>query len=186
MSLWDTEDLTNAQINTTYMPELFYATHTAAHADQRVRAEMLGFQAGIKHESNGEPDPDSRNINYAYAQPTLYFGDTNGVSGQIGPLVRVYFSQSDDNPDIEDYLGYFGLDGVLRFGRGWQVAASGRIGADPGKGAVQIDVSYPLKRFIGGQVDTFAHVQYFNGFGESIRTYNEHDQMLRVGISFVR
>ena len=186
MSLWDTEDLSDASIDTTYMPELFYATHTAPHAHHRVGGETLGFQAGIRHESNGESDSDSRNVNYAYVQPTLYFGDPDGISGQIGPLVRVYFSESEDNPDIENYLGYFGLDGTLRFGHGWQIAALGRIGAHPGKGAIQVDVSYPLKQFIGGKVDTFFHVQYFNGFGESIHTYDEHDQKLRFGVSFIR
>ena len=75
MSLWDTEDLSDTSIDTTYMPEVFYATHTAPHAHRQVGAETLGFQAGIRHESNGETDPDSRNVNYAYVQPTLYFGD---------------------------------------------------------------------------------------------------------------
>ena len=78
------------------------------------------------------------------------------------------------------------LHGALRLGRGLQVTAAGRIGRDADRGALQVDVSYPLRQLIGGQVDTFLHVQYFNGFGESLLTYREHHQTLRVGISFVR
>jgi outer membrane phospholipase A len=185
-SLWDVEDPSQSTIDTTFMPELFFATHTAPRAHEQLRAAALGFQAGVQHESNGQSGEDSRNVNYVYAQPTLYFGDPDGVSGQIGPRFRAFFAESDDNPDIPVYYGHLELHGALRFGRGLQVAAIGRIGENADRGAIQIDVSYPLKQQIGGEVDVFLHVQYFNGFVESLLTYQEHHETIRVGISFVR
>jgi outer membrane phospholipase A len=185
-SLWDVEDPSQSTIDTTYMPELFFATATPPREHERLRASAIGFQAGVQHESNGRSGEESRNVNYVYAQPTLYFGDPDGVSGQIGPRFRAFFAESDDNPDLPDYYGHLGLHGALRFGRGLQIAATGRIGENADRGAIQIDVTYPLKKHIGGDVDTFLHVQYFNGFTESLLTYREHHETIRVGISFVR
>jgi outer membrane phospholipase A len=185
-ALWDVEDPSRSTIDTTFMPELFFATLTAQRAHERLGSSALGFQAGVQHESNGRPGEDSRNVNYVYAQPTLYFGDPDGISGQFGPRFRAFFSESNDNPDIPDYYGRLEMHGALRLGRGLQLAATGRVGENADRGAFQLDLTYPLKHFIGGEVDTFLMVQYFNGFAESLLTYQEHHQTLRVGISFVR
>ena len=185
-ALWDVEDPSRSTIDTTFMPELFYATHTAPRAHERLRAATLGFQAGVQHESNGRPGEDSRNVNYVYAQPTLYFGDPDDLSGQLGVRLRAYFAESADNPDIPDYYGHADLYASLRFGRGLQVAAAGRIGERGDRGAIQVDLTYPLKQYVGGEVDTYLLVQYFNGFAESLLTYREHQQTLRVGVAFVR
>ena len=185
-ALWDVEDPAESTVDTTFMPELFYATHTLPRAHERLTATTLGFQGGVQHESNGRPGEASRNVNYVYAQPTLYFGDSEGLNGRVGTRVRLYFSESDDNPDISDYYGHADLYAALRWQRGLQVAAAGRIGESGDRGAIQIDVTYPLKQYVGGEVDTFLHIQYFNGFAESLLTYREHQQTLRVGVAFVR
>jgi outer membrane phospholipase A len=185
-ALWDVEDPSRSTIDTSFMPELFFATHTPPRAHEQLRAATLGFQAGVQHESNGRTGEDSRNVNYAYAQPVVYLGDPDGISGQVGARVRAYFAESDDNPDIPDYYGHADAYAAVRFGRGLQVAAAGRIGESGDRGAIQVDVTHPLKRYVGGDVGTFLHVQYFNGFAESLLTYREHHQTIRVGIAFVR
>jgi outer membrane phospholipase A len=186
MSLWDVEDPSKSTIDTTYMPELFFATHTPPWAQEDVHSAALGIQAGVQHESNGRPGEDSRNVNYFYAQPTLYLGNPGTVSGQVGVRARAYFSGVNDNPDIAEFYGNLAFYAALRFGRGFQLAAEARPGDDWERGALQLDLTYPLKRYVGGPVDTFLHVQYFNGFAESLLTYREHHQALRVGVSIVR
>jgi outer membrane phospholipase A len=185
-ALWDVENPSQTTLDITHMPELFFATHTLPRGDARLGSTALGFQFGVQHESNGRPGEESRNVNYLYAQPALFFGSREGLSGEIGPKVRAYFSDSGGNADIAEFYGHVELYAALRVADGLQVAATGRLGDAGDKGAIQVDVTYPLKRYIGGQVDTFFHVQYFNGFGESLLEYNEHHQRIRAGISFVR
>jgi outer membrane phospholipase A len=186
MSLWDVQNPSKSTIDTTYMPELFFATHTPPWAQEDVHSAALGIQAGVRHESNGRPGEDSRNVNYFYAQPTLYLGDPGTVSGQLGVRARAYFSGLSDNPDIAEFYGNLAFYAALRFGRDLQLAVEARPGDDWERGAVQVDLTYPLKRYVGGPVETFLHVQYFNGFAESLLTYREHHQALRIGVSFVR
>jgi phospholipase A1 len=185
-ALWDVESPSQTTLDITHMPELFFATHTLPRRDGRLGTTVMGFQFGVQHESNGRPGLESRNVNYLYMQPALFFGTPQGLNGEIGPKLRAYFSGSGDNPDIAEYYGHVDLYGALRVANGLQAAATGRLGDDGDKGAIQLDLSYPLKRYIGGEVDTFFHVQYFNGFGESLLEYNEHSQSIRAGVSFVR
>jgi outer membrane phospholipase A len=186
MSLWDIENPSKSTVDTTFMPEFFFATHTPPLALEEVHTAALGLQAGVQHESNGRPGEASRNINYFYAQPTLYLGDPKSVSGQFGVRARTYFSGLNDNPDIAEFYGNVGFSAAVRFAGNLQLAAEVRPSDDWERGAVQVDLTYPLKRYVGGPVDTFLHVQYFNGFAESILTYRDHHQTLRVGVSFIR
>ena len=185
VALWDVEEPSQTTLDTTFQPELFYATHTRPRELKRIGSTALGLQAGVKHESNGRSGPESRNVNYVYAQPTFFFGQ-QALHGEIGPRIRGYFADADDNPDINEYIGQFELHGALRFGDGLHIDAIGRLGEDGSKGAVQFDITYPLRPLIGGGVDTYFHVQYFNGFAETLLDYREHHQTIRAGISFVR
>ncbi len=68
----------------------------------------------------------------------------------------------------------------------WQVAATGRVGTS-GKGAVQVDFTYPLDRLFLRSFDAFVHVQVFNGWGESLRTYDQRlPWQVRIGIAVIR
>jgi outer membrane phospholipase A len=183
MSLWDITELGKATIDTTYMPEAFYSTRTPPFEARRFGASALGFQVGVQHESNGRSGEASRNVNYVYFQPTVYFGDSKRVHGEFAPKAKVYFGPQEDNPDIEDFLGYVEIFGALRFGDDLNVTGTGRVGGDPGKGSFQLDVTYPLNRF---RIDAYLQLQYFNGYAESLLGYREHHQEIRLGVGFVR
>ena len=51
---------------------------------------------------------------------------------------------------------------------------------------MQVDLSYPLRPLVVVGGDIYFHVQYVNGFAESLLDYREHRQTLRAGVSFVR
>lgn len=183
VSLWDISNPQEANIDTTFMPEAFFATRTPPFEARRLGASALGFQIGVQHESNGRSGEDSRNVNYVYVQPSVYFGDPDKVHGEFSPKGRVYFGKQTDNPDIEDFMGYVELFGALRFGDGLHITATGRIGENADKGSVQLDATYPLNRF---RLDAYFQVQYFNGFAETLLGYREHQQEIRLGVGFVR
>jgi outer membrane phospholipase A len=183
MSLWDIQEPGAATIDTTYMPELFFATQTPPVDVPGFAATGVGLQTGFQHESNGRSRAASRNANYFYVQPTVFFGDRDALHGELAIKGRVFFATLRGNPDLEDYYGHAELFGAVRFGDGLHVTATGRLGDHPDRGAFQLDVTYPLRKL---RLDAYLHLQYFNGYTESLLEYNKHHQAIRLGVSFVR
>jgi outer membrane phospholipase A len=74
----------------------------------------------------------------------------------------------------------------LGWGRGLLLSATGRLGDDANRGALQLDLSYPLMRFLYGNVGLYLYAQYFLGYGESLLRYNERSSALRFGFALFR
>ena len=57
MSLWDIQEPGKATIDTTFMPELFFATQTPLTDFRGFYVSGAGLQGGFQHESNGRSAP---------------------------------------------------------------------------------------------------------------------------------
>lgn len=142
---------------------------------------------GAEHESNGQSLPDSRSWDRLYIAPYWQKGDT---------LVywkwwwRIPEDQSraaddprrDDNPDIQDYLGYSELRVQRRlFADRHQLSTLFRLNPATGRGAFGIHYTIP------GPGDGFFWNFYaFNGYGESLLDYDRSVTRIGVGISVAR
>jgi outer membrane phospholipase A len=52
---------------------------------------------------------------------------------------------------------------------------------------VQLDLSYPLKTATLGNLGGYLHLQYFNGYGESLLDYNRKVRpQFRIGLMITR
>ncbi|MCM2132011.1 phospholipase A [Larsenimonas rhizosphaerae] len=157
---------------TNYEPEVF------ASFDNSL--SLLGWtntinRLGAVHQSNGRSDPLSRSWNRLYAESIFQNGNW-WLS--VRPWWRIPESDSDDdNPDIENYLGYGDI--MLGYARNNQ-ELTWSIKGNPGKGHYgnQIDYSFPLHDKLRG------FVQYYNGYGESLIDYDHYTRRLGVGLSF--
>jgi phospholipase A1 len=183
-SLWDWEGESAPFRDSSYRPELLWSAPDI-RPDSKV-VSRIGFQAGLQHESNGRDGADSRSLNVVYARPSVTFGDYKGLFLTVAPRVQAYVADLGDNPDIKDYRGYGELRLIAGHRDGLQASVAARVGDDWDKGSVQVDLSYPLRQLLGGNVDLYLHAQYFNGFGESLLDYNESTSQFRVGFSLVR
>ena len=83
----------------------------------------------------------------------------------------------DDNPDIADYLGRGDLEARYYYEQIVLVGIA-RIRS------LQFDVSVPTPKLFGMQPhDSNLHLQYFDGYGESLIDYNQRHHTFGLGIS---
>jgi outer membrane phospholipase A len=184
-SLWDLTSSSKPFVDTSYKPEVFYAMQRVdgGHWADWLR---LDLQAGLQHHSNGKSEADSRSLNSAYFEPTLTVGNRDDFHFSVAPRVWAYLGSLDENPDIKDYYGNVGVRSTLGWGKGLLLSATGRFGDDANRGALQLDLSYPLMRFLYGNVALYLYAQYFNGYGESLLRYNERTSAFRLGFALFR
>lgn len=147
----------------------------------RTNYELAGFRGrfinlGMAHQSNGRGETLSRSWNRVYAQ----FGfERDNLAVMIRPWVRIpERNRSDDNPDIEDYLGHGDVLAVYRKGRNaYSLLLRNNLKSSDNRGALKLNWSFPLYGRLKG------YVQYFNGYGESLVDYNHKQQSLGFGVS---
>lgn len=183
-SLWDIEGDSSAFYDTSYLPELGY-TFYAPEPEKGAFFTWLGWQAAIQHESNGEDGDDSRSLNVFFIRPSFAVGRLDSWHLLVSPRFLTYLNTSVENRDIGDYRGYGELRFVFGRNDGPALAFTGRIGKDFDQGAIQLDFTVPTTLF-SSNLATFLHVQYWNGYGESLRDYDQRTETVRFGISFVR
>jgi len=183
-SLWDLGAASAPFFDTSYRPSLFVLRDGVHELGRRSR---LGLRYGLEHESNGKGGDDSRSLNIAYVTPIVIADDVLGGRLRIAPKVYAYIGDLSDNPDIAEYRGYVDLHAEWLDPDGFGIALTLRKGTAAGRGSVQVDLSYPLDRLLGGNLDAYLHVQYFNGWGETLRTYDQRlPSQLRIGLMVVR
>lgn len=163
---------------TNYQPELFWVAPVDWNP---FAADASYLQIGVEHQSNGRSLPLSRSWNRVYAD---FIWEEGSWAFSFRPWYRIpedektdaSDTQGDDNPDIERYLGHFEFTSIYH-GYNHEVSLMLRNNLRSDNfGALQLDWTFPLwKRFRG-------HVQYFNGYGESLVDYDARIERLGIGI----
>lgn len=86
-------------------------------------------------------------------------------------------SINDDNPDILHYLGHGELEARYYYDQS-VLSAIARIHS------LQLDLALPAPRILGVLIQNANfHLQYFNGYGESLIDYNQSHHTFGLGIS---
>jgi phospholipase A1 len=130
---------------------------------------------GYKHDANGRQDPLSRSWDRVYAELIFELGRW-AVS--LRPWYRLPEKESrDDNPDIQDYMGYGDL--VVVYPRGGHTVSAlmrNNLDWDNNRGALELGYSFPVTDQLKG------YVQVFTGYGESLIDYNHSSTRVGLGI----
>ncbi|QCX02370.1 phospholipase A [Aggregatimonas sangjinii] len=136
---------------------------------------MLG--AAFVHESNGRSEPLSRSWN----RMVFHAGFENG-DWQV--MLRPWFripAGKDDNEDIMDFIGRGEASVIYDLG-GQRFRATVRHSlrfGDKSKGSVQLDWSFPIVKNFSG------HIQFFDGYGETLIDYNHRQTTIGIGVSLI-
>ncbi|RXJ79242.1 phospholipase A [Arcobacter sp. F2176] len=162
---------------TNYRPEVFVTIPYGKKGKTYLKSLKFGFL----HESNGQGKEDSRSWNRLYAQSYFQFS-----SLFFSPRVwyRIPDDSDDDNPDIEDYLGYGDLTFYLPYKtHTFKLLLRNNLKFDDSnKGFAQFNWSFPL----WGSKNTFGFVQLSSGYGDSLIDYNKEVNRISFGISLSR
>jgi outer membrane phospholipase A len=180
-SLWDVDSVSSPFYDTSYMPELFWEW-IKFPAKMQSGLSWNGFQLGVKHESNGKGGDDSRSVNIAYLRTPFFVGPVDGWHLILFPEVWTYLGGGED---IAEYRGYGQVRGSFGQAKGPLLAFAVMAGKGLHHGSVQLGMTYPVHvRFLGSSM--FVLAQYFNGYGESILSYDRKSESIRLGIALVR
>ncbi|HLZ78218.1 MAG TPA: phospholipase A [Sphingomonas sp.] len=177
---WDATGVSQPFRDVSYEPELFYLYRW------RERANGLRFSArgGFLHESNGKGVRGSRAVQYLYVEPQVDI-PLGSYTLSVGPRLFHYVLGRDMNQDIARYRGHQALE--LSIGRddGLKLSTFIRYNFRTGKGSVDGDLTYPVRRLIG-HTPLYLVVQGATGYGEDLRDYNRRQSRIRVGVGIIR
>ncbi len=157
---------------TNYQPEIFFTRES--------RWQLWGLdntynRIGYAHQSNGRTEPQSRGWDYLYVASAF---SRDGWMLELAPRVRLPNANGkDDNPDLEDYLGYLDINFAFTQGRQEYVLTL-RGNPAQSRGVAQLDWSFPLTRQLRGLLQLHA------GFGESLIDYDHENYRVSLGIQF--
>lgn len=157
-----------------YQPEII--------ANFPVKFKFLGFDvkmvgAAIIHESNGQSDPISRSWN----RVAFHAGfERDNWQVMLKPWIRIG-SKIDDNENISDFIGRGEANITYDLGR-QRFMAIARHSLNYGaksKGSIQLNWSFPIFENFNG------HLQFFDGYGETLIDYNHRQTTLGIGVSLI-
>ncbi len=184
-SIWEVGSSSRPFYDSAYRPSMFFLDEDVSQWPFR-KESRLGFQAGYEHESNGRDGLTSRSFSILFVRPTITFPFGSEYFVSVGPKLYGFVAE-EDNPDIGRYRGY--SDVLIKTGAidGVQLATTLRKGFGREPYSVEFDLSIPLKTARFGNLGGYLHLQYFNGYGESLIDYNRKVQpQLRIGLMITR
>lgn len=176
LSLWQmyNNDASAPFRETNYEPELFWQLDTEYHFSGITLDSMT---LGFNHQSNGRGSDLSRSWNRLYAEFNF---SHNRWSFALKPWYRIpEKEEEDDNPDIDDYLGYADYSASYYWDTDMVLTARLRHSHSHSNNhnSINLGLIFPLPGPLNG------YLEYVNGYGESLIDYNHRTK--RIGIGFI-
>ena len=177
-SLWQLYEDSSPFRETNYKPEIFVTVPYG----KKDKTALKGFTFGLIHESNGQPEETSRSWNRLYLES--YF-----QTGNLFIIPKVWYrlpekEEDDDNPDLEDFMGYGDLTLVYPYKKHtFKLLLRNNLKLnDDNKGFVEFDWTFP---FFNSK-NTFGYFQISSGYGDSLIDYDKEINRISFGISLSR
>ncbi len=177
---------------TDYTPEIFLTFPTPYNIDRN--SNLKAIQFGFRHQSNGQEGYRSRSWNRIFLS-SLWQWDNLFLKAQAWYRIpenkksEAYYngtdpnSKGDDNPDIEDYLGYGDIEIKYLYKESqFALKLRNNLKANSNKGSIQLDYSKP----VNNSKTTYWYIKAFKGYGESLIDYNRNVSKIGFGFTFYR
>jgi phospholipase A1 len=118
-------------------------------------------------------------MNTIYFQPTLRYQAMTNLLFALQPRFWDYASVGDNNPDIANYRGYGDVSGSVTYEK-IQFATKLTLGKDGDHAGWQFDLRFYLPPYF--RFNPAIQIEYFNGYGQTLRQYNEFSSGIRAGL----
>ena len=181
-SFWDLLSADPSFYDTSYKPSAFLYYTDVLPASCPVH---LDLQSGVEHESNGRGGADERSLYTVYLQPTLNYALTTNLLFTLQPRGWYYLALGDNNKDLADYRGYADLYAAVTWqSESWekiQLSSKLRVGDAGWHTGEQVDFLFFLPPIGRYHFNPAIDVQYFSGYGQTLRQYNQISHGLRAG-----
>jgi phospholipase A1 len=137
---------------------------------------------GFNHQSNGRSDPYSRSWWRTYVQAGFEVGQFT-ILGRA--WWRIHEARlSDDNPDIDSYMGRGDVDVRWDNGRyAVDLLVRDNLSFTPNRAFGQLDVSVPWLQDYLHLKNIELHFQATTGYGETLLDYNHRQTTLGIGVA---
>ena len=183
-SFWDLISQDPSFYDTSYKPSGFLFYTNLNNGDRF----QLDLQGGIEHESNGRGGAMERSLNTIYLQPTAKFDLAKDLELSLQPRVWEYISVGKNNPDLAHYRGYADLRTMLDWkadngDKIMEFAVRLRLGDHGSHAGWLFDLRYNLP--LSWKFNPALDLQYFTGYGQTLRQYDEHSSGFRAGLCLV-
>ncbi|WKB51542.1 phospholipase A [Eleftheria terrae] len=166
--------------NTDFEPELIYVVPVPEGLRRLPGGwQFRMLQAGLAHQSNGQPDPLSRSWNRIYVGAGLERGDVTLYARLNKRLSED--PEDNDNPDLTKYVGrsevaVTWIPGSATASLRWRQNLK-----DFKRGSLQLDWTYPVD---SAQPDGLRwYLQAFTGYGETLLDYNYRQTSFGAGLT---
>lgn len=177
---------------TNYTPEIFITIPTPYEVDKN--SNLKSIQFGYRHQSNGQEGYRSRSWNRLFLA-SFWQWDNLFLKAQTWYRIpeerksEAFYNgtdanaQGDDNPDIEDYLGYGDIEfKYLYEKKQFGLKLRNNLKFEENKGSIALDYSAPFHL----SKNTYWYAKFFNGYGESMIDYDRSVTKVSFGFSFYR
>ncbi len=172
--------------------QLFNGSQSSPFRETNYEPELIGtfgtgrsegwkmLNVGLAHQSNGRGDPLSRSWNRAYFQGGWEKGDYYLLARSWWRIPES--PASDDNPDIQQYLGKAELEAHWAPDSDDEVTLLVRSNLSFGnpRGYLQLDWSTPVRIWHLSHLS----LQLATGYGQSLIDYNHNQTNLSFGLTF--
>jgi outer membrane phospholipase A len=183
-SFWDLFNQDPSFYDTSYKPSAFLYYPKVIRGGRF----QLDLQGGVEHESNGRGGSMERALNTAYLQPTLRVALPAQLEFDVQPRGWFYLSRHLNNADLPDYRGYADVRCSLcrwtekddgRHVKQFELGARLRLGDRGDHAGWLFDARYNLP--VSWKINPAIEIQYFTGYGQTLRQYNQPSTGLRGG-----
>lgn len=178
-SFWSIQESSEPFRENNFAPEFFKEIKYGEwDEDKYLKLVRIGL---YHHESTGESGTGSHGWNTSYLEAVLKYGDF-----VIAPKIWVpeFFSHKEDaapdNPDIFDYYGYGELKIFYEYSENYIHSIMYRQGNNSERYGFRWQTDFKIK---GWNPRFF--VQYWSGYGESLKDYNNKTNGLVIGLSAI-
>ena len=180
-SFWDLFSQDPSFYDTSYKPSAFLFYPGIFQKD----SFQLDLQGGYEHESNGRGGSMERSLNTVYLQPTARFDLPAHLQLTFQTRAWYYLTLGNNNPDLPDYRGYADLLSALAWtdpqgGEKIQFATRLRVGDEGSHAGLLFDLRFNLPH--GSHFNPAIQLQYFTGYGQTLRQYNQTSHAFRAGL----